>query len=101
MGQSEATFEGHRLRAILLRDGTAGPIEVRLGRRLLKLVSPESAEGRLLLDEGRVDLVGPDGERLGRIPIEEARGRLRARLESALGAPELRGEKPGGRLGHA
>ncbi len=88
-----------RCRAILLGDGTAGPIEVRLGRRLMRLVPPDSREGRRLLGEGRVDLIGPDGERLGRIPIEEARRRLRERLERLLECPRTGPRGGGGPLG--
>lgn len=91
-------LQGRRLRAFLLGDGTPGPIEVRLGRRLLQLLSPESQQGRALLDAGGVDLVGPDGEALGRIPIQEARKRLQERLERALASPERAGP---GRIGHA
>jgi hypothetical protein len=68
------------------RDGRPGPIEERYGRRLLRLVDPESEEGRKLLTEGDVDLVGPDGEHLGCISIIEAYEELTARLESRLDA---------------
>lgn len=98
--RGEHCLEGQRLRAILLGDGTAGPIEVRLGRRLVRLLSPESEQGRALLDAGRVDLVGPDGERLGPISIQEARRHLRERLERALQSPEREGGQPP-RFGHA
>jgi hypothetical protein len=33
------------------------PIEVRIGRRLLRTISPESAEARKLLQDGRVEVV--------------------------------------------
>lgn len=72
------------LRATIAGDGTPGPIEERMGRRLLRLVDPSSEEGERLLRSGLVDLVGPDGEKLGRIGIEEARLRLAARLEEWL-----------------
>ena len=80
-----------RLRVTLAGDGRPGPIEERIGRRLVRLVDPGSDEGRRLLGSGRVDLVGPGGEKLGRGQIEEAWRRLRERLEGRLsepGAPE-------------
>jgi hypothetical protein len=76
-------------------DGRPGPIEERLGRRLLRLVDPESDEGRKLLEQGGVELVGPDGERLGRMRIEEAYEQLIARLERRL--TEI--EDPAGQTG--
>ena len=86
-GVSENAEAGRTLRAILTGTGRAGPIEERLGRRLVRLVDPESAEGRTLLDSGRVTLIGPEGETLGPIAIESAWLRLRARLERALEDP--------------
>jgi len=65
-------------------DGRPGPIEQRLGRRLLRLVDPESEEGQKLLEQGDVELVGPDGEQLGRMRIEEAYEELISRLERRL-----------------
>ncbi len=44
-------------RAVTLPSGTLLPIEVRLGRRLLRTLPPDSDEGRLLLSEGLVDIV--------------------------------------------
>jgi hypothetical protein len=75
------------LRATLLGDGRLGPIEERIGRRLCRVVDPDSREGRRLLDNGEVDLVGPGGEHMGRLHLEEALDRLRARLESRLADP--------------
>ena len=57
----------HLFRGTLSGDGRPGPIEERIGRRLVRLVDPESREGMRLLEEGDVDLVGPDGEQLGRV----------------------------------
>ena len=51
-------------------DGRLGPIEERIGRRLIRLVDPQSEEGRALLDSGAVDLLGPEGERFGRIVVD-------------------------------
>ena len=65
-------------------DGRPGPIEERLGRKLLRLVDPESDEGQKLLGEGEVELVGPDGECLGRVSIRQAYEVLIARLESRI-----------------
>lgn len=85
MGEVSAST-GHvpALRATISGDGTPGPIEERLGRRLLRLVDPGSEEGERLLRSGLVELVGPDGERLGRIGMDEVRLRLAARLEEWL-----------------
>jgi hypothetical protein len=65
-------------------DGRPGPIEERLGRRLVRLVDPESEEGQKLLADGDVEIVGPEGESLGRVRIGEAYEELIARLESRL-----------------
>ena len=77
-------------RAALTGDGSTGPIEERLGRRLLRLGDPESAEGACLLEDGRVDLTGPDGERLGRVRPVNANRHLLERLEERLAL-----ERPG------
>lgn len=51
-------------RAVELDGGRLMPIEVRLGRRLLRTIPAESEEGRMLLDAGRVEIVTyPDWER--------------------------------------
>ena len=77
--ESAATFRG-----TLSGDGRPGPIEERLGRRLIRLIDPESDEGLRLLLEGKVDLLGPDGTRLGTIRAADALRRLRQRLEERL-----------------
>jgi hypothetical protein len=79
-------IRGH-LRATLSGDGTLGPIEERIGRRLCRVVDPESSEGKRLLGDGEVDLVGPGGERMGRVQLADALGRLRERLERLLSDP--------------
>jgi len=76
---SAATFRG-----TLSGDGRPGPIEERLGRRLIRLIDPESDEGLQLLVEGKVDLIGPDGTSLGTIRAADALKRLRKRLEERL-----------------
>ncbi len=48
---------GPTFRGTLSGDGRPGPIEERLGRRLIRLIDPESDEGMRLLSEGRVDLL--------------------------------------------
>lgn len=90
---TDATFAppGVELRATLAGDGAPGPIEERAGRRLIRLVDPSSDEGTRLLYSGDVSMVGPGGESFGRISVEEAWRRLRARLEALLadeGGPE-------------
>lgn len=74
----------HLYRGTLSGDGRPGPIEVRIGWRLLRLIDPESEEGARLLDEARVNLLGPDGEPLGALSLDEALTRLRERLERNL-----------------
>jgi len=73
-----------RFRGTLAGDGRPGPIEERIGRRLIRLVDPLSDEGLRLLEDGDVDLIGPDGDALGRVKIREAYRRLAARLEERL-----------------
>jgi hypothetical protein len=79
-----APGDGRRYRGTLAGDGRPGPIEERIGRRLVRLVDPESGEGRRLLFDGLVDLVGPDGDALGKLEIREAYRRLALRLEARL-----------------
>jgi len=64
--------------------GRPGPIEERLGRRLIRIVSPESREGLDLLESGRVVFVGPGGEELDCQGLREARRMLRQRLQVRL-----------------
>ncbi len=71
-------------RATLAGDGAPGPIEERIGRRLVRTLNPESAEGERLLRSGQVDLIGPDGMSFGCIPPGEAYRRLRERLARRL-----------------
>ncbi len=53
-------------RAIELDGGRLMPIEVRLGRRLLRTIPADSEEGRMLLETGQVQIVSyPDWERSG------------------------------------
>ena len=65
-------------------DGRPGPIEERIGRRLVRLLDPESDEGARLLEAGNVELVGPEGATLGRVRLGEAYRRLRSRLMQRL-----------------
>jgi hypothetical protein len=77
-----------RLRATLAGDGRPGPIEERIGRRLVRLVDPASEEGHRLLSAGLVELIGPEGDALGRLRPEEAARVLRDRLERRLSDPD-------------
>ena len=72
------------LRATVSGDGRLGPIEERIGRRLIRLVDPQSKEGRSLLDSHVVDLLGPGGEHFGCVAPGEARRRLREKIEERL-----------------
>lgn len=81
--------ESHRyaLRATLAGDGTPGPIEIRIGRRLVGLLEPSSREGRELLRSLAVELVGPEGENYGHVALPDAWRRMGDRLEDHLGHP--------------
>ena len=83
----------HVFRATVLGDGSPGPIEERIGRKLLRLVDPCSSEGDRLLRSGLVDFLGPGGEKLGRIRVEEAWRQLIRRLEKQLESADLQGEE--------
>jgi hypothetical protein len=82
-----ATPEASFFHGTLAGDGRPGPIEHRMGRRLLRLIDPESKEGIRLLCDGQVQLTGPDGEMLGCLKPHQAYARLRERLERCLAAP--------------
>jgi EAL domain-containing protein (putative c-di-GMP-specific phosphodiesterase class I) len=90
---NEGTSLRPTLRATLAGDGRAGPIEERLGRRLIRLVDPDSEEGRGLLESGSVSLIGPEGEKLGAMRLEEAYRLLRERLEKRLLDPAADAER--------
>ena len=94
MGDTARRFCG-----TLAGDGRPGPIEERIGRRLVRLVDPESDEGQRLLDQGAVELVGPEGRALGSVELREAYRRLRRRLERRLAEEEPAGEADGLREG--
>lgn len=72
------------LRGTLAGDGRPGPIEERIGRRLVRLVDPISREGKRLLGAGEVELVGPGGEVFGRVAPVVAYQKLRDRLERLI-----------------
>ncbi len=94
MGQPfQEPTSGPTFRGTLSGDGRPGPIEERLGRRLIRLIDPESEEGVRLLSEGRVDLLGPDGTRLGTVRAADALRRLRQRLEQRVHGPMTPFEK--------
>ena len=73
-----------RFRATITGVGELGPIEERLGRRLVRLVDPGSREGAALLRAGEVTLVGPEGAPLGRVGLDAARRMLERRLMDRL-----------------
>lgn len=82
-------------RATITGVGRPGPIEERVGRRLVRIVDPASKEGVALLHSGRVSFLGPEGTDLGCVGIGEARRLLRERLERRL---EDAREDPSARL---
>jgi len=73
-----------RYRATITGVGRPGPIEERLGWRLVRIVDPESKEGAALLRNRQVTFIGPEGTALGRVNLDQARRLLKVRLESVL-----------------
>jgi len=73
-------------RATISGVGRPGPIEERLGWRLVRIVDPESKEGGRLLRDRQVTFIGPEGTALGRIDLDQARRMLKLRLLSVLAA---------------
>ncbi len=73
-----------RFTATLSGDGRIGPIVERIGRKLVRLVEPESEEGVKLLKDGGVELLGPEGDCLGCVTITDAYRELISRLEERL-----------------
>ena len=71
-------------RATITGVGRPGPIEERLGCRLVRIVDPASKEGATLLRDHQVTLIGPEGTALGRVNLDQARRLLERRLESVL-----------------
>jgi hypothetical protein len=80
--------------AVIRSDGSVLPIEERLGRRLLRTLPPDSAEGRQLLRKDCVTLLTADGRHLPGVSIEGVYERLRAettmRLSEHPSDPEWR-----------
>jgi hypothetical protein len=95
MGDIPEELTRRSLRATLAGDGRPGPIEVRIGRRLVRLVDPGSDEGRQLLHSGAVELVGPGGESFGRIAVAVAWRQIEARLATRLDGATENGGKEG------
>lgn len=75
-------------RATISGVGRPGPIEERLGWRLVRIVDPASKEGGRLLRDRQVTVIGPEGTALGRVDLEQARQLLKLRLLSVLAARE-------------
>lgn len=71
-------------RATISGVGRPGPIEERLGWRLVRIVDPGSKEGATLLRDRQVTFIGPEGTALGRVDLDQARRLLKLRLESVL-----------------
>ena len=71
-------------RATITGVGRPGPIEERVGRRLVRIVDPASREGAALLRSGLVTFLGPEGTDLGCRGLDDARRLLRERLERRL-----------------
>jgi hypothetical protein len=75
-------------RATLAGDGHPGPVEERIGRRLVRLLDPLSAEAHALAAAGRIEWIGPEGAPLGRVPAATACAALKRRLQRALDAAD-------------
>jgi hypothetical protein len=71
-------------RATITGVGRLGPIEERLGWRLVRIVDPASKEGATLLRDRQVVFIGPEGTALGQLDLDQAHRLLRLRLESVL-----------------
>ena len=80
----ERTAPSRRFRVVLNGDGCPGPIEERIGRRLVRVVDPQSEDGQRLLDSEPIEWVGPDGDALGRLSPQQAYEELFSRLERML-----------------
>ena len=80
----DRTTPSRRFRVVLNGDGCPGPIEERIGRRLVRVVDPQSEDGQRLLDSEPIEWVGPDGDNLGRLSPQEAYEELFSRLERML-----------------
>lgn len=85
--------DSRSFRCTMAGDGRPGPIEERIGRRLLRLVEAESDEGIELIGAGGVDWIGPDGSRLGQIDGHRAYRDLQERLERRLADPSDSGPR--------
>lgn len=75
-------------RATLAGDGHPGPVEERIGRRLVRLIDPLSAEALALSAALRIEWIGPEGAPLGRVPVSDACDELKRRLQRALEATD-------------
>jgi hypothetical protein len=71
-------------RATITGVGRLGPIEERVGCRLVRIVDPESREGVALVRARRVSFIGPAGTALGRVDLAQARRLLELRLVGLL-----------------
>ena len=94
MEEKTSTVENPTYRGVLSADGHCGPIEHRVGRRLIRLIESNSTEGRRLLSKGQVELFSPEGASLGKSEIEKACRAHAKRLESTMEQAELRDEAP-------
>lgn len=74
-------------RATITGVGRLGPIEERLGWRLVRIVAPESKEGQTLVRTRQVTFIGPEGTTLGQVDMPQARRLLALRLKSVLTGP--------------
>jgi hypothetical protein len=74
-------------RATISGVGRPGPIEERVGRRLIRVVDPSSRAGARHARAGPVTGGGPEGEALGRLDLASVRRLLHERLERRLDAP--------------
>jgi len=84
MPAADRPTSSHHFRVVLNGDGCPGPIEERIGRRLVRVVDPQTEEGQHLLATESIEWVGPDGDSLGRLSTEQAYQALFSRLGRML-----------------
>jgi hypothetical protein len=87
-GRTVAPLARGTFRATITGVGRLGPIEERLGRRLVRIVRPDSKEGQTLVRTRQVMFIGPEGIALGRVDLTQVRRLLALRLMSVLSESE-------------
>ncbi|MFQ5670850.1 MAG: hypothetical protein ACE5HD_10100 [Acidobacteriota bacterium] len=71
----------------VLGNGSICPISEIIGRRRMRLIPPDSPEGKRLLRSGRVTIVVRDGRRFSGVAIVEVFDRLAGEIEQKARDP--------------